>query len=110
MNHDVEHDRFVNKNKNIARAYELEGKDSQMERKGFSHIQRKADASCFNCKYKNKCSLFRSKRSGGNSGVVSFGGEEKMICDRYEPAPTGSKSMSKKQIKSLLKNVKKGYK
>jgi len=109
MNYDIDHDRFVNKNKSIARAYDVDSRDSQMERKGFSRIQRQSEASCFNCKLKGKCSEFRGRRTGGSAGAVSFGGEEKMICNRFVPAPAESKSMSNKQIKSLLKNVKRGY-
>ena len=41
-------------------------------------------------------------------GAVSFSGNEEFICDRYIPAPADKKTMSDKQIKSLLKNFKKG--
>ena len=110
MNYDVDHERFANKQRSIARAYEVDNKDAQMERKGFSRVQRQQDASCFNCKLKGKCTEFRAKRSGGSTGAVSFGGDEKFICARYVPAPAEAKSMSNKQIKSLMKNVKRGYK
>ncbi len=109
MNYDVDHDRFVNKQKSIARAYDVDSRDANMERKGFSRFQRQQDASCFNCKLKGKCSEFRLKRSGGTGGAVSFGGDEKLICDRFVPAPSERKGMSDRQIKSLMKNVKRGY-
>ncbi|MBD3393086.1 MAG: hypothetical protein GF418_13270 [Chitinivibrionales bacterium] len=109
MNYNIDHERFVNKQKGIARAYEVDRNDSGLERKGFSRAQRQQEASCFNCKLKAKCSDFRSKQSGGSRGAVSYGGSEKFICDRYTPAPAESKGMSNKQIKSLLKNVRRGY-
>lgn len=109
MNFDYDHERFVAKNKSLASAEEIRKKDTQLEKKGFSHLKRNEEGSCFNCKMKQGCSEFRAKRSGGSSGVVSFGGDEHFMCERFIPAPSQEKSMSNKQIKSLLKNVKKGY-
>jgi len=108
MNFAYDHEKFVNKNKSIAGSYDMEKHDRAMEKKGFSRHTRQEDASCFNCKMKNKCAEFRLKRSGGSRGAVSFDGSEKFICDRYIPAPATNKSMSDKQIKSMLKNFKKG--
>ncbi len=108
MNYNYDHDRFVNKNRSIAGGYNIDKHDRAMERKGFSRQERQEDASCFNCKLKNKCAEFRSKRSGGSRGAVSFDGSEQFFCDRYIPAPAANKSMSDKQIKSMLKNFKKG--
>jgi len=108
MNFAYDHDRYVNKNKSIAGAYDVDKHDRDMERKGFSRQKRQEDTSCFNCKLKNKCAEFRSKRGGGSRGAVSFDGSERFICDRYVPAPASNKSMSDKQIKSMLKNFKKG--
>jgi len=92
----------------IASGYNIDKHDRDMEKKRFSRYDRQKDASCFNCKLKKKCAEFRKKRSGGSMGVVSFDGKEKFICDRYTPEPAGKKAMSDKQIKSLLKNIKKG--
>jgi hypothetical protein len=108
MEYNIDHDRFANKNKSLARAYDVGTRDKELENKGYSHIQRQQEASCFNCKMKNKCVEFRTKSSGGSAGAVSFGGDEKFICSRYTPAPAENKLMSDKQIKSLLKNAKKG--
>ncbi len=108
MNYDHDHDRYVSKNRSMASGYYVDKHDREMERKGFSHQQRQEDASCFNCKFKSKCSEFRAKRTGGSTGAASFGGDEKFICKRYEPAPTKKQSMSDRQIKSLLKNTKRG--
>jgi hypothetical protein len=105
----VDHDRFVMKNRAMATAYEMERKDRSMEEKGFSHIQRQKEPSCFNCKLKPKCIEFRSRRSGSTSGVVSYGGDEKIVCKKYVPAPAENRAMSDKQIKSLLKNIKRMY-
>lgn len=109
MNYNYDHERFVNKNRSIASGYNVDRNDADLERKGYSRLHRKGDASCFQCKLKSKCSEFRAKRSGGSAGVVSFGGDENFICDRFIPAPAENKAMSQKKIKSLLKNVKKGY-
>jgi hypothetical protein len=109
MNFDYDHERFVAKNKSLASAEELKKKDSDLEKKGFSHLKTNQEGSCFNCKMKQGCSEFRGKRSGGSSGVVSFGGDEHFICEKYIPSTSQGKSMSEKQIKSLLKNVRKGH-
>jgi hypothetical protein len=109
MNFNIDHDRFADKNKSLARAYEVGRRDADLERKGFSPMQRQREASCFNCRMKNKCAEFRTRSSGGSKGVVSFGGDEKFICDRYAPISSEVKTMSNRQIKSLLKNVKRGH-
>jgi hypothetical protein len=106
MKRSIDHDSYVEKNKSIARSQELDEKDKAMEKKGFDHIKRQQEASCFNCKAKQKCPEFRSKKTGGTTGVVSFGGDEKFVCQRYAPAAAENRSMSDKQIRSLLKNVK----
>jgi hypothetical protein len=104
----VDHNQIVEKNRAIAHSYETDARDRSLEEKGYNVQQRQQEASCFNCKMKQKCPEFRSKRTGGTSGVVSFGGDYKFICNRYAPAPTESKSMSDRQVKSLLKNFKRG--
>jgi hypothetical protein len=109
MGFSYDHDKFVAKNRAMASAERIKQKDDELEKKGFSYLKRDQEASCFNCKMKSTCSTFRGKRSGGAAGVVSFGGEQSFVCERYIPAPAQDKNMSNKQIKSLLKNVKKGY-
>jgi hypothetical protein len=104
----IDHDRFVEKNRSIAKSQEIAVKDETLEKKGYSFLERQKEASCYTCKSKRKCPEFRAKQTGGTSGVVSFGGDEKFICNRYEPATVESRSMSSKQIKSLLKNAKRG--
>lgn len=108
MNYNYDHERFVSKNKSIASGYNIDKHDKDLEKKGFSRQKRQEDASCFNCKLKAKCTEFRKKRTGGSLGVASFDGKEKFLCERYIPAPIQKKSMSDRQIKSLLKNIKKG--
>jgi hypothetical protein len=108
MKRSIDHDRFVEKNRSIANSQELDNKDTAMEKKGYSYLQRQQEASCFNCKMKPKCPEFRNKKTGGSTGVVSFGGGESFVCSRYTPAVMESRSMSGKQIKSLLKNAKRG--
>lgn len=105
----IDHDRFVMKNRLLASADEMGRRDAALEKKGFARVDRQKEASCYNCKSKKKCAEFRTKRTGGTTGAVSFGGDERMVCDKFEPAPAENRGMSKTQIKSLLKNVKKGY-
>ncbi|MFP4163751.1 MAG: hypothetical protein ACLFQB_05255 [Chitinispirillaceae bacterium] len=109
MSYNGDHDRFVAKNRSLASAEEIGRKDEAMEKKGYSYLKRQKESSCFNCKMKQTCREFRARRSAGAKGVVSFGGEEKMICDKYIPAQTEKKTFTNKQVKSLLKNIKKGY-
>jgi hypothetical protein len=101
-----DHERFVAKNRSLASAEEINSKDKKLEKKGYSRIKENQEGSCFKCKLKNGCSEFRAKRSGGASGVVSFGGSDNFVCERFIPAPSENKTMSDKQIKSLLKNTK----
>jgi hypothetical protein len=108
MNFDFDHERYVNKNRSTARGYEVERRDSGLEKKGFSRSERGEEASCFNCKLSARCAEFRAKRSGGTSGAVSFGGRETFVCDRFIPKPKERKRMDDRQIKSLLKNAKRG--
>jgi hypothetical protein len=105
----VDHDSVVEKNRSIARSQDIDNKDRAMAKKGFDYFQRQQEASCFNCKAKQKCSEFRTKKTGGTAGVVSFGGDEKFICDRYAPVGPENRTMSDKQIKSLLKNAKRAF-
>lgn len=108
MNFSYDHERFVAKNKSLASAEEGKRGDNLRER-GDSFSKSRQEGSCFNCKMKQTCTEFKAKRSGRSTGVVSFGGDQKFLCDRYVPAPTQAKSMSDKQIRALLKNVKNGY-
>ena len=104
-----DHERFVAKNRSIARAEEIGRKDDAMEKKGYSYLREQKESSCFNCKMKRSCREFNARSRGGTSGVVSFGGDERMICDKYEPAEKTSKTMSNKQVKSLMKGFKRGF-
>lgn len=109
MSFNADHDRFVAKNRQLASASEMETRDRAMEKKGFDRMQRQQEASCFNCKKKSKCVEFRMRSTGGTSGAVSYGGDEKFVCKNYEAQPTQSRGMSDSQIKALLKNAKKGF-
>ena len=109
MSPNIDHDRFVAQNKSLSAAFERESTDKKLEKKGFSHIERQREASCFNCKSKSKCATFKMRQTGGTKGVVSYGGDEKFICEKYVPAPAENKGMSDKQIKSLLKTAMRKY-
>jgi hypothetical protein len=104
----VDHDQIVEKNRATARSYETDARDKSLEAKGYDVQQRQQEASCFNCKMKQKCPQFKAKRTGGTAGVVSFGGDQKFICNRYMPNPSPSLAMSNRQVKSLLKNAMRG--
>ncbi|MBD3347497.1 MAG: hypothetical protein GF401_20770 [Chitinivibrionales bacterium] len=106
---EVDHDRFVAKNRMLANAYESDRRGRKGQ-KGHSDGEGNKKVSCFTCRKRKKCPDFRGKRSGGAAGAASFGGNESLICDKYESAPTENKNMSDKQIKSLLKNMKKNFK
>ncbi len=104
----VDHEQIAEKNRATARSYETDARDKALEEKGYNFQQRQQEASCFNCKMKQKCPQFKAKRTGGTSGVVSFGGDQKFICGRYQPNPSPAQMMSNRQVKSLLKNAKRG--
>jgi hypothetical protein len=110
MNFNLDHERFVAKNKSLAQSETIDRKDAVLAKKGYDHLARNKEASCFNCKKRSKCGEYRSKRSGGSTGVVSFGGDEKFGCEKFEAAPEReSRGMTPAQIKALMNNVKKGY-
>ncbi|MCX7727411.1 MAG: hypothetical protein N2053_11265 [Chitinispirillaceae bacterium] len=107
MNYNYDHERFVAKNRALASAENI--RDYKKGEYGYGE-DRSKNASCFTCKFKSTCTTFKAKKSGGASGVVSIGGEESFICERYIKAPSAEeRKMSDKQIKALLKNIKKGY-
>lgn len=107
MNLFDDHERYVRKNATLASGYNTNKSDRKFEDKGVDHLKQ-GDASCFNCKHKKKCVTFDKLRTGGSTGAVSFGGDEKFICDRYELLKSDRGGMNDKQIKSMLKNAKKG--
>lgn len=107
MNYNYDHERFVAKNRALASAEDI--RDQKKGEYG-SKEEKLKNASCFTCKFKSTCTTFKAKKSGGSTGVVSIGGEESFICERYVKAPSAEeRKMSDRQIKSLLKNIKKGY-
>ena len=103
-----DHDHYVLKNRMLAAADEMGRREKQAEKTGGAPRER--EKSCFTCKLKKTCTQFRSRRSGGASGVVSFGGQDmSWACDRYEPAPAQPRGMDKKQIKSLMRSFKRAF-
>ncbi len=104
----VDHDQVAEKNRAIAHSYETDARDKALASKGYNVQERQREASCFTCKMKSKCPQFRAKRTGGTAGVVSFGGDQTFICDRYMPNPSPVQAMSDRQVKSLLKNAMRG--
>jgi hypothetical protein len=109
MKRAIDHDHFVAKNRALAGAEDIKRRDDDREKTGRSQAKSSNEGSCFTCKMKQGCSEFKSRRTGRATGVVSFGGDEKFVCSKYVAAPAQNRSMSEKQIKALLKNVRKGY-
>ncbi len=108
---DIDHDRFVRKNRDLASAYSKDDKE-RMSRRTAQTGETAHKPSCFNCKKRTKCPEFRRNREGSSSGAVSFGGgNDAVICDQYEAEKTQEKpkGMSDKKVKSLLKNMKKKF-
>jgi hypothetical protein len=108
MNRNIDHDRFVATNRAFALAEDVKRRDEEYGKKEGLPINQPRK-SCFTCKMKQACSEFKARRSGRSTGVVSFGGDESFVCKKYTPAPARSRSMSDKQIKTLLKNIRMGY-
>jgi hypothetical protein len=108
MKRSIDHDLYVAKNRALAVAEDMKRRDETIERPGDGR-NAALTGSCFTCKTKLGCSEFKARRSGRSTGVVSFGGDEKFVCERYVPAPAQGRAMSDKQIKALMKNVRNGY-
>jgi hypothetical protein len=108
MNRNIDHEHFVAKNRALAVGEDFKRRDEEYGKKQGTP-KNQSSGSCFNCKTKQVCSEFKARRSGRSTGVVSFGGDERFVCERYTPAPSQNRTMSSKQIKSLLKNIRKGY-
>jgi hypothetical protein len=105
-NHD--HDHYVAKNRALSGGTDLLPRRGPEQKK--VEGKREVKPSCFNCKEKRSCSEFKAKRGGRGSGVVSVGGvAEDMICGKYQVATEQNRSMSNKQIKSLMRNFKRPY-
>ncbi len=101
-----DHDHFVLKNRMLAAAEEF-GRKDKSETATKPGVPRERQKSCFSCKQKKTCTQFRARRSGGASGVVSFGGNDyAWACERYEAAPEQKRGMSPKEIKSLMRGFK----
>ena len=100
----VDHDHFVLKNKMLAAAEENDRRDKARGAPPAQATGLPQKASCFNCKLKKKCVVFKGSRTGYSTGAASFGGDQRMICAKYDPAPVESRAMSDKQIKALQKN------
>lgn len=99
-----DHDHYVLKNRMLAAAEDVGRREKQGEG-AKEAAPREKQKSCFSCKLKKTCTQFRSKRGGGATGVVSFGGNDMAwACDRYELAPDERRGMSTTEIRSLMRN------
>jgi hypothetical protein len=89
---DLDHNRFVQKNKMIALA--------SQPIKAYNEKNLPTTQRCSNCNRKRNCKLQPVKV---REGVASYGGEE-FKCESWEPQKT--EELSKKKIKSLMRNFK----
>lgn len=91
---DVDHNRFVQKNKMIALA--------SQPIQAYSDKNEPTQQKCSNCDRRRNCKLQRVKIS---DGVASYGGEE-FKCDSWESLKTTE--LNQKKIKSLMRGFKRG--
>ena len=103
-------DRFMRKNAEMAMAFEDSKRKEKVVLRSQSGANAKEEAaSCYNCKTRNKCDTFRKWRTGGTSGVVTVGADQKYICPKYVEDPVDkAKGMDQKSVKSMLKGAMKG--
>ena len=105
-----DHERFLLKNKSMAKGYSMSGMQDKLEKKLGDDPSKPRTMSCFNCRKKNKCTEFKSKSSGGASGVVSIGPDTTFLCDKYQPFQISAKEkpLTKKQVNNIMKAARKG--
>jgi len=110
MSWNYDHDRYLAKNKAFAAAETSSWKKKGNGRNDANQGAKKA--TCFNCKTRQSCSEFRTKRTGGVEGAVSFGGSSDDIvfwCSKHQFAEDKNKGgADPKKIKSLMKSFKRG--
>jgi hypothetical protein len=105
-----EHERFMNKNKKLAQAYETSRIQDKVNETAGETRSEARPVSCFNCKKKNRCIEFKQKSTGGSSGVISIDTSTSFLCASYDPMPPPKqdKGLSGKQVKSIMKAALKG--
>ena len=107
MNRNIDHERFAEQNRRAAENYSREKTDKVLVKKGFDRAERQEQPSCYNCKLNPRCAEFHKHR--GVTGAASVSADDKLLCERYIPAPpTEKKGMNDKQVKNLLKSAMKG--
>jgi len=105
-----DHERFMNKNRKLAEGYETANTQDKVKVKFGDAVPAERAMSCFNCKKKNRCLEFKSKSTGGTSGVVSIDSTTIFLCDKYDPMPPQKKekALSGSQIKNIMKAARSG--
>ena len=107
-NRDDEHDRFLRKNLELSRAYDLERKDKLKSK------QKKGElvpivGPCYKCKKELPCLPFQITETGRYEGVVSVSKEMVQMCEGCAPKRRNAgKEISKKQINAMLRGAKRG--
>lgn len=103
-------DRFIDKNKSLAMAYEKDPrKGKTVVKKDLGGAAKEEAQSCWNCKVRNRCDSFRRWRTGGTAGVVSIGEDKQFWCDKWTEDPvTKVQSMDVKQVRSMMRGALKG--
>lgn len=99
--------RFARKNAELAKAYEKKQK-TVVEAK-VDGTASEVEATCYNCKVRNRCDMFRKWRTGGTAGAVSVTADQKFWCEKWIQDPVGKvDKVTPKQVKSMLRGVMKG--
>ena len=107
MNRSIDHERFAEQNRRAAENYSRDKLDKELVKKGFDRGKRQEEPSCYNCKLNQRCAEFNKRR--GITGSASVSADDKILCERYIPAPPSEKKgMNDNQVKNLLKSAMKG--
>ncbi len=107
---DYSGDRFIDKNKSLAMAYEKDAlKGRTVIKKDVGGAAKEEAQTCWNCKVRTRCDTFRKARTGGTAGVVSVGQEQQFWCNKWTEDPvTKVQNMSTQQVRSMMRGALKG--
>ncbi len=103
-----EHDRYLRKNLALSRAYDIDRKDKIKAKQTRGEIKHTV-TKCHKCKEEKPCMPHQIMQTGTFEGAASVSKELVFFCDDCSPEKKKKDmSMSKKQIKALLRGAKKG--
>ena len=102
------HDRYLRKNLALSKAYEISRKDKFKDKVVRGEVKPETVA-CYRCKKIRPCLKYSIMETGRAEGAVSVSNEYVPLCE--ECAPKKKKNpdeLNPKQVKALLKGMKKG--